>query len=181
MSDPQELQEQGVKFFKQHDYEAAARLFQQAQDAYASADDRGMAAEMQVNIGLIHRSLGESQQALEQMQAALQVFQQLEDPKRAAQTLGNMGGVYMSVGDKEQAYNCYRQAADTFQELGEKKLYGETLIAMADLQVKDGKLTAGAATYQVGLEQLDQLSTRQRVIRGLSGIINRLTGTGKSE
>jgi hypothetical protein len=33
MSNAQELQEQGVKLFQQKDYEAAARLFQQAMDA----------------------------------------------------------------------------------------------------------------------------------------------------
>ena len=178
MTSPEELQEQGVKLYKQHDYEAAARLFQQAKDAYAGADRPDMAAEMQVNLGLVHRSLGEHQQALEAMQAALSIFQEQEDALRSAQVLGNMGGVYVALGDKEQAYNCYREAADTFEELGERDLYGETLVAMGDLQVRDGKLTSGAATYQVGLEQMDDLTTTQRIIKRLSGFVNRLTGSG---
>ena len=89
-----------------------------------------------------------------------------------------MGGVYAALGDKEQAYNCYRQAADIFEDHGEKKLYGETLIAMGDLQVRDGKLMVGAATYEAGLEQLDDLSTSQKVMKGLLGIRNRLMGGG---
>ncbi len=91
-----------------------------------------------------------------------------------------MGGVYAALDDKEQAYNCYRQAADVFEEQGEKKLYGETLIAMGDLQVKGGKLMMGAATYEAGLEQLDELSASQKVIKGLLGIRNKLVGGGKS-
>lgn len=176
MANAQDLQNQGIKLFQQKDYEAAARLFQQAQDAYETEHQPDMVAEMQVNIGLVHCVLGENQQALELMQRALSFFQEANDPIRAAKVLGNLGRVYAALGDKEQAYNSYRQAADIFDEQGEKKLYGETLVAMGDLQVRDGKLMVGAATYEAGLEQLDDLSASQKVLKGLLGIRNRLTG-----
>ena len=176
MSQAQELQEQGVKLFQQQDYEDAARIFRQAQDAYEAEDSIDMVAEMQVNIGLVHRALGENQQALDSIQEALHTFQELQDARRTAMVLGNLGGVYVALGDKEQAYNCFRQAADIFEELGEKKLYGETLVAMGDLQVRDGKVLAGAATYEVGLENLDELNASQKVIKGLLGFRNKLTG-----
>jgi tetratricopeptide (TPR) repeat protein len=171
-----EYQEQGVKLFQQRDFEAAARAFVQAQEAYESEGQKDMAAEMQTNRGLVHRTLGENQQALDIMQTALHTFQEMNDTRRTAMVLGNLGGVYAALGDKEQAYNCYRQAADIFEELGEKKLYGETLIAMGDLQVRDGKIMAGAATYESGLDNLDDLSASQKVIKGLLGIRNRLMG-----
>ncbi len=177
MADAHGLQEQGIKLYRQKDYEAAARAFQQAQEAYAAEGQRDMVAEMQTNIGLVHRALGEHQQALDIMQNALSTFQEMGDSLRAAQVLGNMGGVYMELGDKEQTYNCYRQAADVFQELGEKNKYGETLLAMGALQIKDGKFAAGAATYEAGLAQLDQLSGSQKVLQGLIGIRNRVVNT----
>lgn len=177
MSQAQELQAQGLKLFQQQDYEAATRAFGQAQEAYEVEGQRDMAAEMQTNIGLVHRTLGENQQALDVMQGALHIFQELGDAKRTAMVLGNMGGVYAVLHDREQAYNCYRQAADIFEELGEKKLYGETLVAMGDLQVRDGKVMAGAATYEVGLENLEKLSPSQKIIKGLLGIRNKLGGS----
>lgn len=177
MTTAKDLQEQGIKLYHQQDYEAAARIFQQAKDAYAADNQPDMAAEMETNIGLVHRALGENQQALEIMQAALRTFQERGDSLRAAQVMGNLGGVYIELGDKEQAYNCYRQAADIFQDLGEKKLYGETLIAIGAMQVRDGKLWAGAATYEVGLENLDKLTMPQKILKGLIGIKNRLSGT----
>lgn len=180
MSTAQELQDQGIKLFQQKDYEEASRLFHQALDVYSADGKRDMVAEMQTNIGLVHRTLGEQQQALDAMQGALNIFQELNDSLRAAKVLGNMGGVYAALSDKEQAYNCYRQAADIFEEHGEKKLYGETLIAMGDLQVRDGKLMVGAATYEAGLEQLDHLNGSQKVIKGLLGIRNKLVGGGKN-
>lgn len=181
MSQAQQFQDEGVKLFQQKDYEAAARLFQQALEAYEADGDVVMVAEMQTNIGLVHRSLGENQQALDAMQNALRSFQDRGDARRSAMVLGNMGGVYAALGDREQAYNCYRQAADIFQEIGEKKLYGETLIAMGDLQVRDGKVMAGAATYEVGLENVDDLSASQKIIKGLLGVRNKLIGGGKPD
>lgn len=176
MTTASELQAQGIKLYEQHDYEAATRLFQQAREAYAGDEQPDMAAEMETNIGLVHRALGEYQQALDVMQRALHTFQERDDKLRAAQVLGNMGGVYSELNDKEQAHNCYRQAADIFHELGETKLYGETLIALGSMQIRDGKLWQGAATYEVGLENLDKLSPVQKVLKGLFGVRNRLTG-----
>lgn len=180
MSKAQELQERGVQLMKQRDYEAAAKLFQQAHEAFLEEGKTDMAAEMQVNIGLVHRSLGENQQALELMQQAFRTFQELNDAKRSAIVLGNLGGVYVALGDREQAHNAYRQAADIFDELGEKEMYGQTLLAIGDLQVREGKLTVGAATYQVGLENIGNLSASQKVIRFLSGIVNRFSNRAGS-
>ena len=49
---------------------------------------------------------------------------------------------------------------------------------MGDLQVRDGKLMVGAATYEAGLEQLEKLNTSQKVIKGLLGVRNKLIGGG---
>jgi tetratricopeptide (TPR) repeat protein len=176
VSSAQELQTQGVKQFQQKEYETAARTFSQAMEQYEADGNHALAAEMQVNLGLVHRALGEHQQALDTMQAALHSFESAGDKLHTAMTLGNIGGVYAALGDKEQAYNCYRSAADLFDELGETKLHGETLVAMASLQVRDGKLSAGAATYEVGLSELDSLTAGQKVLKGLIGVRKKLTG-----
>jgi tetratricopeptide (TPR) repeat protein len=178
-SDAKALQAQGVKLYEQQDYEAAARVFKQASDAFDAAGQPDMAAEMQTNIGLVHRALGEHQQALDTMQQALETFKETNDTLRLAQVFGNMGGVYLEIGDKEQAYNCYRQAADGFLEVGERKMYGETMLAIAKVQFKDGKIWPAAATYEVGLEYLDRLTMSQKVLQRLIGFRNRLTGSSQ--
>lgn len=174
MATAQELQEQGVRLFEQHDYEAAARVFQQAREAYAAAGQDDMVAEMKVNIGLVHRALSENQQALELMQEALRTFRERQDNLRTAQVLGNMGGVYIALSDREEAYNAYRQAADMFLEMGEKELYSETLLAIGNLQVRQGKIFAGAASYRVGLESKKHLTPAQKMIKRLSNLITSL-------
>jgi tetratricopeptide (TPR) repeat protein len=178
MSTGDDLKEQGVMLFNQHDYEAAARTFQKAKDAYLEEDRMDMVAEMKVNIGLVHRSLGENQQALELMQEALRAFETQEDQIRIAQVLGNLGGVYQALNDKEQAEMSYRQAANIFKELGEEMMYSDTLMALGAMQVRDGKFFTGAATYQVALENREDLSGTQKIIKSLSNFINRLSGGG---
>lgn len=181
MSKGDELKEQGLKLHQQHDYEAAARLFQQAQEAYIAEDTKDMAAEMQVNIGVIHRILGENQQALDAMQSALRLFQEMGDKERVAKVLGNMGGVYTALGDKEQAYTAYREAADIFEELGDKQNYGETLVAMGYLLIGNGKWFAGATTIGDGLQFKEKLSTNERIMKGLAGVIGRIQGSPKDD
>lgn len=170
-----ELQEQGVQLFQKREYEAAAKVFDQAKQAYLEADDDIMASEMKVNIALVHRELGEKQQALDLMQEALKFFKDKNDQLRIAQVLGNMGGVYLALQDKEQAAMAYREAADIFIELGEKELYADTLLALGNLQVREGKFVAGASLYQVGLGDKQQLNFRQRFMKRLSGFITSMT------
>lgn len=174
MSNADNLKEQGITLFNQHDYEAAARVFQQAKDAYSEADQHDMVAEMKVNIGLVHRELGESQQALELMEEALHTFEDMNDKIRMAQVLGNLGGVYQALGDKEQSEKSYRQAANLFKELGEEIMYSETLMALGTMQVRDFKFFEGAATYMVALENRENLNGRQKIIKSLSNLVARM-------
>lgn len=177
MSSAAELQAQGIKLFEEHDYEAAARAFQQAKEAYAADQQLDMAAEMKVNIGLVHRALGENQQALELMQEALRTFEERADARRVAQVLGNMGGVYVALNDKDKAYQAYRKAADTFRDLQENELYARTLLAIGNMQLRSLQVFKAVATLQVAYELIgDKLTPTQKLIKSLLAFIGRLSG-----
>lgn len=163
--DAKKLQDSGIAAYQKKNYEQAIQLFNQAADAYRAAGQEDKAVEMQVNIGLVHCALGENQQALDLMSAALATFQDMGDALRTAQVLGNMGGVYAALGDHEQAYTCYAQAADVFEELGEKQMHADTLVAMGTLQVKERKFIHGAETMEKGLDNLENLTRSQRMLK----------------
>lgn len=171
-----DLQEQGVQLYDRHEYEDAIRAFEQAKAAFEAADQPDMAAEMMVNIGLVRRSLGDNQQALELMQEALHVFEDMDDKLRMAQVQGNMGGVYAVLDEKEKALAAYREASNLFLEEGEQQMYAETMLAIGSLKIRSGKLIEGAAAYQVGLEDLNNLSTRQKILMKLTQVIAKLGG-----
>jgi hypothetical protein len=70
---------------------------------------------------------------------------------------------------------CYRQAAEAFSEIGDNKKYGETLIALAELQMKDGKIMEGAALYEEAVKQGEDLNARQKFARWALSLRGRLT------
>ena len=178
MATATELKQQGMDSYSRKDYDEAARLFQAAQEAFKTEEDKQVdAAEMSVNLGLVHRAKGEHQQALEAMESALSLFQEQGDALRTAQVLGNMGGVYLELNDNEQAFGCYRQAADVFQELGETQMYAQTLKAMAAIQVKSGKMMHGASTYEEALQHLDgEMNRPQKLLKRVIGWRNKVLG-----
>src|SRR5260221_13075307 len=94
-----ELQQQGTELFMQHEFETAADIFKQAKAAYETEQKPDMAAEMQVNLGLIDRTLGNYESAITLMSEARKVFADMKDRSREAQVIGNLGGVYLAQGN----------------------------------------------------------------------------------
>lgn len=176
MTTADELKDQGTKQFMQQDYERAAATFRDAIAAYHTADQPEMAAEMQVNLGLALHSLGQYDEALSQMSAARDLFEARSDKRRLAQALGNMGRVYAKLDNTEQALTNYREASALFSELGDDESYGQTVLAIADVQMRSGQATQAAATYEVGLDYVEHPNARQKLMRNLLGLRNRLTG-----
>lgn len=172
------LKDQGIKQFQQRDYEQAAETFRAAHSAYQAAGQEAMAAEMQVNLGLALHSLDASDEALAEMSAARDFFQAQGDSHRLAQVLGNMGRVYAGLGNTEQALTNYREASALFIDAGDEENYGQTVLAIADLQLRSGHPTQAAATYEVGLDYVKNPSARQKLMRNLIGLRNRMTGQG---
>lgn len=173
-----ELKEQGIALFNARDYEAAARVFKQALDVYATDGQEGMVAEMKGNLGMVHRSLGENQQAINLMEEALNTFEKMEDKSRTAQVLGNLGGVYKAVNDQYQAELSYRQAANLFHELGEIQLYVDTLLALGRLQWRSGKIFLASVTYQDALVYIkpEDRTTFYKMINIISRSFTRISG-----
>lgn len=174
----EELKKQGIEQYMQGDYEDAVETFKQAMAIFEDEGQADMAAEMQVNLGLALHSMGESEQALEQMNMAHAVFVQIDDPNRTAQALGNMARVYAKLGNSEQAMTNYREASALFLELGDEENYGQTVLAIADLQMRSGQLMQAAATFEVGLDYIENPTGRQKMMKRLLGLRNRLAGGG---
>ena len=89
-----------------------------------------------------------------------------------------MARVYAKMGNSEQAMTNYREASAIFIEMGDEENYGQTVMAIADLQFRSGQLMKAAATYEVGLEYVKHPNTRQKMMKKLLGVRNKLTGGG---
>ena len=175
-----ELKGRGVAEYMRGDYEQAAETFRAAATQYEEVGVADMVAEMRVNLGLALHSLGQHDAALEQMTQAHAVFVQMNDAHRTAQALGNMARVYAGQGNSEQAITNYHEAAAIFNELGDEENYGQTVLAIADLQLRGGQVMKAAATFEVGLDCIKNPNTRQKLMKKLLGLRNRMGGGGSS-
>lgn len=181
MSTGSELQIKATRLFEKGKYEEAATIFVEASAAYEKEGTGDLAAEMRVNLGLAQRELGDFEAAINEMQAGLAYFRETEDRLREAQTLGNMALAYSKAEDEEQAQTMYRDAARIFREIGEDEYYGETILALADMQFRSGNLMEALATFEVGLEHIRNKNHRQKMMKQLLVLKNRLSGERRQE
>src|SRR5260221_11339165 len=103
MSTGAELQEQGTRLFMQREYESAADVFKKAQSTYQSEGKNDLAAEMEVNLGLVDRALGNFDNAIKLMTEARQTSVALTDRSREPQVIGNLAGAYLAQRSSAQA------------------------------------------------------------------------------
>jgi tetratricopeptide (TPR) repeat protein len=181
MSTGSELQIKATRLFEKGKYEDAAEVFTEALEAYQEEGTGELAAEMRVNLGLAKRELGDFEAAITEMQTGLAYFKETEDQLREAQTLGNMALAYAKADDEEQAQTMYREAGRIFREIGEDEYYGETILALADMLFRSGHLVEALATFEVGLEHVRNKNHRQKMMKQLLVLKNRLSGERRQE
>jgi tetratricopeptide (TPR) repeat protein len=181
MATGSELQIKATRLFEREKYDEAAEAFMEALAAYEAEENPHLAAEMRVNFGLAKRELGDFETAITEMQTGLEYFRQENDQLREAQTLGNMALAYSKADDHEQAETMYRMAANLFQEIGENEYYGETILALGDMQFRAGNLMAALTTFEMGLEHVRDTNHRQKIMKQLLLLKNRMLGERRAE
>ena len=181
MSTGSELQIKATRLFEKGKYEDAAEVFAEALEAYQEEGTGELAAEMRVNLGLAKRELGDLEAAITEMQTGLAYFKETEDRLREAQTLGNMALAYAKAKDEEQAQTMYREAGRIFREIDEDEYYGETILALADMQFRSGNLLEALVTFEIGLEHVRNKNHRQKMMKQLLVLKNRLSGERRQE
>jgi tetratricopeptide (TPR) repeat protein len=172
----QELKEEGMRLFHDGLYDDAAEKFKQAQETFAAEENEIEVAEMVNNLGVVYRLQDKWDEAIAALEEARATFSKLGDHGREAQTLGNLGGLYADKNERDKAKESLRQAADIFAELGDKEHQGETLLALGVQLWKTGDRSEGLATYEVGLQILPKPTVRQKTVRNLLRMRNRLLG-----
>jgi tetratricopeptide (TPR) repeat protein len=172
----QEVKEEGMRLFHEGLYDEATAKFEQAREMFAASGDEIEKAETVNNLGVVYRKQDKWDEAIAALEEARATFVKLGDHNREAQTLGNLGGLYADKNERDTAKECLRQAADAFAELGDKEHQGETLLALGVQLWKTGDRSGGLATYEAGLQVLPKPTVRQKTVRNLLRMRNRLVG-----
>jgi tetratricopeptide (TPR) repeat protein len=172
----QEIKEEGMRLFHEGLYDEAAAKFERAREMFAAEGDETEEAETTNNLGVVYRKQDKWDEAIAALEKAKANFAKLGDRNREAQTLGNLGGLYADKNERDKAKECLREAADAFAELGDKEHQGETLLALGVQLWKTGDRSDGLATYEAGLQVLPKPTVRQKTVRNLLRMRNRLIG-----
>jgi Flp pilus assembly protein TadD len=169
MSDGKALHEEGLKLYRDGQYEAAAAKFAEAQQAYVAATDQPNAAESANNRGVCWRQAAKWDEATAAFTEARSIFQALSDAKGEGQVVGNLGALADSQGDKDRAADLYLESIDLLEKAGAKDLAKDSYTALSRLRLKRRDVMGAISAYDAGLEEIEKPNIMQRMVRKILG------------
>jgi len=161
------LRDAALTHFQKGEYDTAIKFFEQAHAAYRAEGDKGMAAEMQNNLGVIYRAQKNYPAALDRIKSALIEFRETHDTTRVAQALGNLGSVYLEMGDLSRAADSLNESLTFFDPQKDKVMRSEVLRVLGEVRLKQGKYMEGLMDYEAGLRDVEKPTTQQRWLKKL--------------
>lgn len=130
------LASQGQEEYGKANYKAAAGLFAQAAQAYASGKDELNAAEMKNNESVALLQAGDANGALQATDGTEEVFQKAGDIKRQGIAVSNRAAALEGLKKWKEALTEYGRAADLFEEAGEGDMHSIVRKAAANINLK---------------------------------------------
>lgn len=131
----------GVVLEKMGQFNEAAAYHQQSLEAnYALEDQSGIASSL-YNLGDIRRVMGDFELALDYFKQALEIDAASEDKKNIAYSSYKVGYVNMQMGKFDIAREYMQRAHALFTEIQAKRDIDWALSGLADLALKEGRLS----------------------------------------
>jgi tetratricopeptide (TPR) repeat protein len=129
------------------EYEAAARLFDEAVDMARSNQDVREEARSLANLAAIHVYLGESAKAAEEYAALLPLLDGTRSYQYAA-LLGNYGVTLIDTGDFDRALDAHNKALEIYKALDEKSEIAIEYAQLGSLYLRMGDAARALATLK---------------------------------
>jgi len=171
---PQVLTGEAQTAYEAEEFQQAARLFQEAADAYYKSNNEVLAAEARNNQSVALLKAGDAQGALAAAEGTDLIFAAVGDQRRQAMALGNMAAALEDLKDRNRAVDLYQQSAVLFEKIGEADLRALVLQRISSIQMQQGKRVEALSTMQDGLAQKKSLSLADRILKGLLRIIGNM-------
>ena len=173
---PQQIAKEAQSAYSEGDYAGAAQSFEAARQSYLSAGDDILAAEMANNGSVALLQAGDAEGALKAVQGTPEIFSLAEDRKRQAMALGNQAAALEALHRLEEAEQIYWQSAEILKILGENDLRLSVMKSISALQLRSGRQLQAVATMQSGMDGLEKLTPKQRLLKRLLNIPTKLLG-----
>ena len=127
-------------------YRDAIESAQRAIRLYEEAGDASAVARAHSNLGVVHRMLGQAEQALTHFDRALPGME--ADQAATAQVQSNRAEALLDLVDFREAEQAFRAAMSSFQEAGMSRAAAIAGGNLADLLGQQGRLTESMALFE---------------------------------
>ena len=164
------LAKQGKEEYGKANYKAAAGLFAQAAQAYASGKDELNAAEMKNNESVALLQAGNAKDALQATDGTEEVFQKAGDIKRQGIAVSNRAAALEGLKKWKEALAEYDRAAALFEEAGEGDMHSIVRKAAANINLKHLKVLDSQMDVFDSLRLVEKPTLTQRFMKFLMRI-----------
>jgi tetratricopeptide (TPR) repeat protein len=159
--------EKGKREYGNGNYAAAADLFSQAAQAYASVQDELNAAEMKNNQSVALLQAGKAEEALRATEGTEEVFRNAGDLRRQGVAAGNRAAALEGLKKWDEALAEYDRAAALFEQAGAGDMHSVVRKAAANLNLKRGRITASQLDVYDSLRLVEKPTLTQRILKFL--------------
>jgi tetratricopeptide (TPR) repeat protein len=165
---------EAFKLFNQKEYEQAAKAFEDISTFLKETDSSLKYAELCNNASVAYLLAGNPDKAYQFAKNTHLIFEKANDLKNAGLALGNQATAQEELGNKNLAYELYQQAADFLDKAGDKESRAYILKRISSLQIRKGKHIEALGNMSSALQNLPELTPREKLLKKLTGIISKL-------
>lgn len=155
--------------------------FAAALERWAAAGDRVKVVDVLNQMGVIERTLGETQKAFDFYERALAHALEWGDRRGEAQARNNLAVAYGLLGDSPKAMASYREALRIWEELRDSKEIGTTLYNLGAHQLEKGETEAAVESLNRALEIRRTAGEKDTQAKILSALGRAHLNTGDSD
>lgn len=164
---PQSIAQEAKTFYKNKEFEEAAKRFKAAAEAYSIINDQINEAEMLNNCSVAYLQSGNAQAALDSVSGTVKVFYDNGDQKRMAIAYANRAAAFEGLGQYENAIEDYQKSSEILKELGEDEKRSQVLHSISALQLKTKDVFQALASMQASVNAIDKPKPKYRLLKQL--------------
>ena len=167
------LNNAGVGIYNQHDTAGSLRVYRMAIDAAGRGGFKIIEADARSNVSINFTRLGEFEEALQEVNRAVELYGGANVSSKFANTLNNRAVTYKDLGDFDHAREDYAQAEQMYPQLGDEVGLARVLNGEGQLLLDSGDYRGALLAFEKSLalaERHDQKLGEAFVLNNIAAV-----------
>ncbi|HVR75065.1 MAG TPA: tetratricopeptide repeat protein [Planctomycetota bacterium] len=143
---------------------SARACLEESLSLHVKLEDHERAAAAQASLGLVEKSLGRLERAVERFQEAHDNAERSGSLLEVAYTLNNLGNLHRAMGDDHGAVDCLRRSIEARERVGDRQGLAICLNNIARVHAYRGELAAAAASTERALGIFEEIGDQKGVL-----------------